>query len=409
MTKPTTAVLIPLLVLASITTSCNPKPHASVPPVPVAEAEGAIILAMREPDAFKRIQRLSHLLPILGPAAVPGIKDALKNPSVDMGGAEIALLTRAWALHEPGEAMHWASYQPPIGLRLAALLPAAELWAKRDPQKALVGIGPLMLMPGLNTRALQIAFVRGWFDSGEPGLVDYIRDLGMGFERQRALAVFARRTIQRSGVEVAMRWAESLPDEPEKFKLNAFRQVASELAQAQPAAGVAWCEAHCDGPFGSEMRMLVGMRWATRDGPAALEWLSSTKAGKERDRAVRDAYRRWVQVDAEGARAWTEAIGRENTEPWFDQVADMFAQRLSWEDPLEAMSWVAVVGDDELRERSYVSIVRRWREKDESAAESWLVQSPLSAEAREKARVPIKRVLPPRLQGKKVTGAAKAE
>ena len=388
----TTAALISGLFVAFTTAACTPEPRATAPPVPTVEAEGAIIEALREPDPFKRVQRLSHLLPILGPAAVPQIADALRNPSVDLGGAEIALLTRAWALHDPDAAVTWASRSAPLGLRLSALLPAAELWAKSDPQRALGRLAPLMMIPGVNTRALQIAFVRGWFDSGEPGLLDYIRDLGMGYERQRALAVLARRVIQRDGVEAAMRLAESLPDdETEKFKLNVFRQFGSELTQAQPEAGAAWCEAHCDGPFGSEVRMLVGMRWAAQDGPAALEWLSNAPAGKERDSALRDAYRRWLQVNRKQAHAWVESIGRDNPEPWFGAIAEMYAQFVSREDPREALEWVDIVSDPKRQEQAYVRIARAWREADEPAAEAWLVQSPLSREARDRARQEVKR------------------
>jgi hypothetical protein len=407
MQKTSAVLLLFLLSLASLSTGCTPEPRAVAPPVADVEAGGAVLQALREPDVFVRIQQLSQLLPNLGPAAVPEIADALRNPSVDLGGAEIALLTRAWALHDPAAAVNWASMSPPLGLRLSALLPAVELWAKQDPLKALKGIGPMMVIPGLNTRALQIALVRGWFDSGTPGLVEYIRDLGMGYERQRALAAYSRRLIQRNGVEAGMRWAESLPDEPQKFKLNAFRQLASELAQHDPAAGVAWCEAHCAGPFGSGMPMMVGIRWAVQDAPAALGWLSGTPEGKERDRAVRDAYRRWTQVDRAEAEAWVEAIGPENAEPWFGAVAEVHAQFVSQEDPRKALVWVESVSDPARREQAYVRIARAWRETDESAAEAWLVQSPLLQEARERVRQPVERNIPAGFRNRKVKIPAK--
>lgn len=387
-----------VLFLAFVTVACSPEPRATVPATVAPAAEGAILDALREPDPFKRAQRLSHLLPIVGPAGVPEIAEALRNPSVDIGGAEIALLTRGWALHDPDAAVNWASGSAPFGLRLAALLPAAELWAKNDPQKALGRLAPLMIIPGVNTRALQIAFVRGWFDSGEPGLAEYIRDLGVGFERQRALAAFARRLIQREGVEVAMRWAESLSDdESGKFKLNAFRQFGSELTQADPEAGAAWCEAHCDGPYGSEVRMMVGMRWAAQDGPAAMAWLSGAPEGRERDSALRDAYRRWLQVDRAEAHAWVESIGRENAEPWFGAIAEMYAQWVSKEDPREAMEWVDIVSDPKRQEQAYVRVARAWRETDEAAAEAWLAQSPLSEGARARVRKDLRKpnVKPP--------------
>jgi hypothetical protein len=397
-----TALLLFLLSLSNL--GCSPEPAAVAPPPRSIEAAGAIIDALSELDSFKRIQKLSHLLPILGPAAVPQISDALGDSSVDIGAAEIALLTRAWAMHEPAKAMTYASTQSPFGLRLAATMPAAEEMAKRDPEAAVQRIGALMLTPATDVRVLQVALVRGWFDSGKPGLIEWIRDLGVGFPRQRALAAFARRKIRRDGAERVMRWAESLPDEPEKFKLNAFRQVAAELTHWDRAAGAAFCKAHCEGPFGSQMLMMVGVRWAAYDGPAAIQWLSRAPAGRVRDEAIRDTYRRWIKRDPDVAYAWAASIGRKNVEPWFGAVAEFYAMRISWQDPTEAMEWVAIIEDDQRRETSYITIARRWREKDESAAEAWVVQSPLSEEARDKARQPPNRNPGPRQKQKDPSG-----
>ena len=384
------------LLLAFSIAACGPEPRAVAPPPKGVESKGAIVLALSERDPFKRIQKLSHLLPILGPEAIPGTIAALSDPSVDVGAAEMELLVRVWAKYEPAKAFSWALTRPPAGLRMAAGMSALETWAKQDPAAALKGFAPLMVAPSLNTKALQVAFVRGWFDSGEPGLTDYIRNLGIGFERQRALSVFARKKIQQDGAESAMRWAESIPDEPKKFKLNAFRQMASELTKVDPAAGAAFCKAHCDGPFGSDMLKMIGERWAAHDGPAALEWLSHAPAGRVRDAAVRDAYRRWIYLDGDAAYAWAASIGRENTEPWFGAVAELYSMRISWETPVEAMAWVALIVDEDRRELSYITIARRWREKDESAADAWIAGSPLSQEARERAHMPPKRTVLPR-------------
>ena len=70
--------------------------------------------------------------------------------------------------------------------------------------------------------------------------------------------------------------------------------------------------------------------------------------------------------------------------------------RISWETPVEAMAWVALIVDEDRRELSYITIARRWREKDESAADAWIAGSPLSQEARERAHMPPKRTVLPR-------------
>jgi hypothetical protein len=69
---------------------------------------------------------------------------------------------------------------------------------------------------------------------------------------------------------------------------------------------------------------------------------------------------------------------------------------LSNSDPRAALQWAALMDDDEKRELAQITIVRRWRKMDEAEAESWLRQSPLSEEAREKARSDPPDTLPPR-------------
>jgi hypothetical protein len=234
----------------------------------------------------------------------------------------------------------------------------------------------------------QIALVRGWYQSGRPGLEDYIRDLGQSFEQQRALGALARIRVRLDGPEAVMRWAESLPDEPKHFKLAAFRRVGSALAEADLDAARRWCDAQCDGPFGSNVRMRIASHWVGDDGPAAMEWLSTQTPGPETDFAVRIAFRTWVWEDREAALRWTAAKGREGLEPWLKPALVVYVRSLAEDDPAEAARWATLIEDDEEREFALIDLARRWREQDEDEAEAWLRQSPLSEEAREKARQP---------------------
>jgi len=345
-----------------------------------------ILDVLREPDAFARASRLSALLPALGPGAVPEVRAALEDPAVDRGGVEITLLVRFWATHDPEGAVSWAWLKAPGGYRAGAIGAVFEHWGKVDPEAAGKRLQGLSLLPSEKLDVAEIALVRGWFESGLPGLEDYIRDLGLGTSQQRALAAFAREAIQRDGPEAIARWAESIPDEDEKFKLDAFRQVGSELALADPAAAAAWCDAHCEGPFGTSVRMLIAQRWAARDGRAAMQWLSTAPAGKERDWAVKGAYRGWFRRDREELSSWMTALGLDGVEPWLQPALEAHATWAGAKDPMEGLKWAAVITDGMVRERSYVKIAHRWYALDESAADAWLEQSPLSEEARERVR-----------------------
>ncbi len=217
--------LVLCLPVACSPDSQTPPPTLPGPPATPRDGESrqAILEVLRDPEAFARARRLSTLLPTLGPEAVPEVRRALENPAVDRGAVEIALLVRFWATHDPASAASWALARSPLGFRAAALVPAIEAWATADPRAAHAWTRSIPAGAAANSELAQVALVRGWFDSGHPGLENYTRDLGPSFERQRALAALARKTIQRDGPSTVMRWAEALPDEPKRFKLAAFR------------------------------------------------------------------------------------------------------------------------------------------------------------------------------------------
>ena len=79
----------------------------------------------------------------------------------------------------------------------------------------------------------------------------------------------------------------------------------------------------------------------------------------------------------------------EPIEPYLQALIHKYALNIAWDRPHVALGWAAALETDEARERTLVDVAQRWRSQDESAAEAWLEQSPLSAEARERARVPM--------------------
>jgi hypothetical protein len=364
----------------------KPQPAAPAASTPAAEIRAALLDVLREPNAFARASRLSQLLPTLGPEAAPEVRALFETRTLDLDGVDVELLVRFWATHDPSGAASWATVESPPAFRPGAIAAAYELWSKVDPQAAAKRVATMSILPGAAVDMAETALVEGWFDSGLPGLEDYIRDLGPGISQQRAVRVFARRAIQRNGPEAIARWAESIPDEDADFKLTAFRQLGAELALVDPAAARAWCDAHCDGPFGSNVRKLIAQRWAENDGRAAMEWLSTAPPGYERDAAVNAAFQGWFQRDREGFASWLAEMGPDGVGPWFQPALPKSASWIGAKDPAEGMKWAAAIEDDAARQRVFIRIARLWRAKDPSAADAWIDQSPLSEEAREKAR-----------------------
>jgi len=357
------------------------SPAAGVSGSGAAELEAIL----GDKDPYSRASRLGTLLPTLGPDAVPAVAAIMRDTSVQLGAVETELMVRFWATHDPERASIWA-FRSPLGYRVAAVVPAVELWARADPQTAVRKAQGASIDHGTANRAAQIAVIRGWYLSGKPGLLDHIRSLGSGVDQQRAVSTLSREMIRTEGTEATIRWAEALPDEPPQFKTDAYRQIGSELAMTDLDAALRWCDAHCDGPHGEALRQLIAQRWAAKDGKAALEWLSTSPAGQERDLAVRVSYNAWRQNDAAEAFAWMEGHGIDGVEPWMLPTIVIYAKFRSADSPADAVEWAALIEDDVEREFTMVRIARRWRAQDEAAAEAWLQQSSLSEPVRESAR-----------------------
>jgi hypothetical protein len=363
-----------------------PKASESASPA----SAGALIEALRDPDAYARARAMGALLPRLGAEAVPEVKAALSDPALRIGGAEHELLLRFWASHEPEAASRWAADSSPTFYRDAAVMTALPLWVAADREAALVALGEWQKWrPDLRESAPR-AVVVGWYEAGLPGLTQYIRDLGAGFPQQIALSTYLRAAMAKEGVQPVVDWAEAVPEDDPAYKLAVYRQVASALPLFDRSAAMRWCDAHCDGPYGNNLRNIIAGRWVAEDGAGALAWLGTAPEGNERDVAVRTNFANWAAWHPEKATAWMAEQTQDGGQlpAWLEPVLPVYAVLLADESPTTAIEWANRIEKDVSREVTLIKIARQWRESDQAAAEAWLETSPLSAEAREQVRDP---------------------
>lgn len=370
----------------------DPSPEA--PPADLGDE--AALRALREilqvEEPFARAERLARQLGQMGPGDASVIPAVLDERDLDLTNPDYALLIRFWAQQDQERAARWAAFESPVSFRTTAIFPAMEEYAKHDPQGALLLMYEVDQHPNPYSAIGQIALVRGWYDSGVEGLEEYIHALGVGPTQQRAMAAFARRAIMRDGPDAIMAWAASLPEEDHKFKIMVYRQVGSELAQFHPPSAVAWCEAVCDGPFGSSVRTLIAQRWAAQDGHATMEWVKSAQPGVERDWAVKGAQRGWQRERPEEFDAWLVEETKDGTqiERWLAPVIGAYPASIARDpDRLEdALAWSKRIEDDEQRWRALVTVARAWYRRDPVAADAWIEQSELDEQGRAAARSP---------------------
>jgi hypothetical protein len=396
-----------LVVMALGACDTAPPPDVVVrPPVEFKgiAAGGAFADVIRNEDPFARALQLAALLPVLGPEAIPEVEETLRDATLYLGATELELLSRYWAIHQPEEASRWAVERSPSIYRIAAVYSTFPLWAKADPQAAVAAVQEWSDRPDVAATLLS-ALVFGWFEANDPPeLQRFIQDLGVGITRQRALSTYIRAVVRKHGVEAAMRWGESVPDGDVKYKLAVNRQVAFRVAIYDIEAGLRWCEAHCDGPFGDGVRGMVASSWTRRDPAAALDWNLSWAEGQEKNLGMRANFAVWVQTDREAALAWlTARTSEEEPDSSLEPLYSVCARGLARDSPTDAIAWAERIKLDDEREFTLIQVARVWRRTDEAAVEAWLLQSPLSEEAREEVRavqpVGIQRSIEPPTSG----------
>ena len=344
-----------------------------------------------DPDGYARARNLGTLLPTLGPGSVPAVKQALADAAaLEMGAAEFELLMRYWAAHAPADAGLYALAQAPRGYRVAAIYAAVVPWAIANPQEALETVAVWSREGGDGGAAAETALVRGWYLSGKPGLEQYMRGLGAGIPRQRALSAYAVAVIRKRGVSAIVEWVESLPEDrgDETYQREAFRNVAAALVPFDLAAATRFCDAHCDGPRGSDLRTEIAGRWALDDAPAALEWLGSGPESQKLAFAIRVTYALWGNRDRAAAVRWMREKTAGEPPAWLEPAYPVYARLLGRESPTEGLAWAARLAAEDERKFATIDIARYWRQRDEVAAEAWLAQSPLSPEILDKIREP---------------------
>ena len=128
----------------------------------------------------------------------------------------------------------------------------------------------------------------------------------------------------------------------------------------------------------------------------ALEWLTTAPEGHEKNITIMSTLGVWGREDRDATIAWvTQHIGEDGEPPaWMEASLPVYARLLAEQSmleeqaPIEALEWAQRIEKPNQREYSLITIARRWRERDEAAADAWLEGSPLSEEARAKVRDP---------------------
>ncbi len=330
--------------------------------------EAELRSALLERDLLVRVESVARVLQKLGPDSVQQVLDTYETVWMDLGQTELELLGEWWTRFDPHAAIEWAESD----MRTAgAQVPYAVMrsWATRDPGAALSRSLQGNMRDPMMKHKYQAAVIDGWEESGRQEVFDYIRDLGPGESRQRAIRGFARRTVLREGPERAFAWADALPEDDKLFKLNVMRRIAQHAAKEDPVKTAAWAEKYEGTYFFRSLPQRIAIQWAREDPVAMMAWLKTLEDSRDRDEGMREGFRGWARRFYDDAVAWLES---EPHERYKDEAVALVARRLQIGQPERAIEMAREIVNEDLRVGTLVTIARTWGVQDKIAAEEWV-------------------------------------
>ncbi len=351
--------------------------------LPVPGLIGQVTDILLLPDPILRMERLAALLGHLDSSSLEQVREAYASILFELGDLEIILFAEWWARFDPESAFKWtrSRWEANVPSVTASVVRA---WARIDPGAAYRAAG-LRDTQDRPFSPYVVAVIRGWAESGKPGLDEFIASLPANHE-SRATTVFLRRKIRRDGPVPTIAWAEAAPTE---LKLKIYQRTASALAEVDPQTATAFAEKHMNGDFGKWLPRRVATRWAKSDPEAALAWLATLNPGTNRDDAVTEAYRRWLGRNPGEAREWMLENVKVSDKRWLEPAMSLYAHEISFDAPKEAAEWAKkMVHDPELKIGAIANPVRSWVLQDEAAARAWVAtESGLSEKFQKKVLI----------------------
>ncbi len=359
-------------------------------------ADASLRDILQHPDSLERATRVAQILQRSGPERLETLRTAFEEAALDRGDIEYELFGDWWARFDPKAAFAFAESNlrtDHLGVGVAI----ARAWARTDPQGAVdsgfLGHDPLspgfQLVSGMRIELLD-ALVVGWFESGNPGLEEWIQGLTKASDISRALRTYARIRVIHNGDEETLAWTRQPTFSPTKQRLL-LAGALSVISRQNPQLAAGWMKiAEEDGVDIRTFMPRIAHGWARHQPLQALEWVGTFPDGPERTRSVARVGHAWLKQDEEAVARWLDTrVG----EAWTDALRFSAVRfhvkhhdyRVDWPRLMERSEQI-VGRDQSLGNLSWV--LQRWLVADPPGAEAWIESHPdsLPEKSLERAR-----------------------
>ena len=307
-----------------------------------------------------RMQAFAELLANPSQESIEAALEAYKKlPEGPSRFSELRMIAFSWAQVDPEGAMKWTQEQGRMEKYIGSGA-VMDSWSRSDPEGAIAWAKENF--EGEDNPYF-IGIVSGMSETDMAGATELMTTMPYGRSRGRAASLLLERTWTQ-GEEVAMNWAENLPEGSlQKF---AYGEIGKKIAREDLGRAVEWV----DGMDESEVKTQVGEdvaeRWARENPADAAEWVGRMPEGETRSESMEEVVSQWARKDPTATAEWLNQFPAGEL---MDEPIQRFVREVVRDDPETALTWAEAIVDEERKERT-VSEVKRVAERIAKQAEA---------------------------------------
>jgi len=322
--------------------------------------EADLVNRIQSSNPVIRMQAFAELLANPSQESIEAALEAYKKlPEGPSRFSELRMIAFSWAQVDPEGAMKWTQEQGRMEKYIGSGA-VMDSWSRSDPEGAIAWAKENF--EGEDNPYF-IGIVSGMSETDMAGATELMTTMPYGRSRGRAASLLLERSWTQ-GEEVAMNWAENLPEGSlQKF---AYGEIGKKIAREDLGRAVDWV----DGMDESEVKTQVGEdvaeRWARENPADAAEWVGRMPEGETRSESMEEVVSQWARKDPTATAEWLNQFPAGEL---MDEPIQRFVREVVRDDPETALTWAEAIVDEERKERT-VSEVKRVAERIAKQAEA---------------------------------------
>jgi hypothetical protein len=338
-------------------------PIVEVRPREIISNEEDVLTRIRSSNPVVRMQAFAELLQNGDAESIQKALEAFKKlPGGPSRFSELRMLAFSWAQVDPEGAMKWTQEQDRME-RYIGSGAVMDSWSRSDPTAAIAWAKENF---DGEDNPYFIGIISGMSETDMSGATELMTSMPYGRSRGRAASVLLERSWTQ-GEEVAMNWADNLPEG--SLKNFAYGQIGEKIAREDLGRAVEWVDGMEESEIKTAVSEDVAERWARKSPEEAAQWVGKMPEGEARSESMEEVVSQWARKDPTATAEWLNEFPAGEL---MDEPIQRFVREVVRKDPETAMTWAEAIVNEERKERT-VSEVKRVAEhvaKQAEAAES---------------------------------------